>query len=445
MLPRFKKSKTAQRIVFGVTFLFAIALIAYGLTGCAKPSGPPAFATGVVTRKITNSTVPDQTDYVATLISRQSVSLQSQVPGQVKEIYVKAGDFVGKGTLLLLIDPAQQQASVASAAAAAQSQRAGVAQARAGVQNLQEQRRALESAVQVAQSQYSRYESLASTNSVSRQEVERFRDELTRAQANLQANDAQLNAQRAAITTAQKQYEQANASTRAQQVQLQYYRITAPFSGIVGDIPMKVGNYIQPSDLLLSVTNNTPLEVNISVPAEKATELRSGLPVQILNENGAVLGQATINFVSPSIDPNAQTILAKAILPNPGGLLKADQVVNARIIWRQTFGVRVPVEAVIHMGGRDFVYTVAPKPPPKKGEPEPMTMPGMPEAKHVARQVPITVSRIEGQFYVVESGLKPGDELIVAGAQKLSDGALILPQTEAQANAAPKPAAPAAH
>ncbi|MCP5843028.1 HlyD family efflux transporter periplasmic adaptor subunit, partial [Klebsiella pneumoniae] len=87
----------------------------------------------------------------------------------------------------------------------------------------------------------------------------------------------QIRAQQANIATAQKQYQQAQAATRQQQVQLRYHRITAPFSGTVGDIPVKLGNYVQPLNPLLSVTDNNQLEINISVPSERATDLHVGL------------------------------------------------------------------------------------------------------------------------------------------------------------------------
>jgi multidrug efflux pump subunit AcrA (membrane-fusion protein) len=383
------------------------------LSACSqKPAMMAPPPSPVVVQTLAADTISDYTEFVATLISRNSVTLQPQVPGQITAIYVKAGDRVRAGQALLLIDPSQQQAAVASAGAAAQSQQATVSQANENLGVLQKQRQALQSALETSQLQYDRYAGLAAQNSASRQDVEQSLNALNQARANLDANTAQMRAQRALIMTARRQYQQAQALTRQQQAQLKYHRIAAPFSGMVGDVPVKLGNYVQPMTNLISVTNNNQLEINISVPAERVTDLRVGLPVEILTESGRPLGETTLSFVSPKVDERAQTILTKAILKNPEGLLKADQIVNARIVWKTRPGLRVPTQAVVHMGGRDFVYRMDATGP----------------KQFVARQVPVTLGDIEGPFYVLQSGLKAGDSLIISGIQKLADGAPVNPQ-----------------
>jgi len=411
------RSSLKQSIVIPALILAVTSSLSVLLAGCAQkqaPMAPPPSPVEI--KKLATDTVSDYSEFVATLISRSSVTLQSQVPGQITAIYVKAGDRVRQGQPLLLVDPSQQQAVVASSAAAAQSQQAVIGQARESLRVLQEQRHALQSAVELAQSQFNRYEGLAIQHSASLQDVEQYRNALNQAKANLAANDAQLKAQKASISTAQRQYQQAQAQTRQQQVQLRYHRITAPFSGVVGDIPVKLGNYVQPLTSLLSVTRNNQLEVNISVPAERATDLRMGLPIELVSESGQMLGSTQISFISPNVDEQAQTVLTKAILPNPEGLLKADQLVNARLIWKRLPGLRVPTQSVIHMGGRDFVYL----------------MESAGSQKFVARQVPVMLGDIEGPTYVVKSGLKAGDNLIVSGIQKLADGAPVNPQANPQ-------------
>lgn len=399
-----------QRTLLVSSLFLSLSLF---LTGCSQKQAmvaPPP--TAIEVQQLAAGTISNYSEYVGSLISRSSVSLQSQVPGQITAIYVKAGDQVRKGDPLLLVDPSQQQAAVASSSAAAQSQQASIAQAQESLRVLREQRTALQSAVDLSQSQYDRYEKLASLNSVSKQEVEQYRNALNQAQANLAANDAQISAQKAAIVTAQRGYQQAQALTQQQRVQLRYHRITAPFSGTVGDIPVKLGNYIQPLTQLLSVTQNNQLELNLRVPAERALELKPGLPVEIVTEDGQLLAQSKLSFISPKVDEQAQTILTKAIFENPKGLLKADQLVNARLIWEKKPGIQIPTQSVVHMGGRDFVYVMES---------------GKTPDQFIARQLPVLLGNIEGAFYVVQSGLKAGDHLIVSGIQKLADGAPVTP------------------
>jgi multidrug efflux pump subunit AcrA (membrane-fusion protein) len=387
-----------------------LSILGFILTGCSsqKAAAPPP-SVAIETQTLKQGVVSDYSDYMGTLISRSSVTLQSQVPGQITAIYVKAGDRVRSGQPLVLIDPAQQQATVASAAAAAQSQQAGILQAQENLRVLQEQRQALHSAVDLSQGQYKRYQKLVSQNSASQQDLEQYQNAMKQAEASLAANTAQIKAQNANILTARRQYQQAQSSTRQQQVQLRYHRVVAPFTGVVGDIPVKLGNYVQPLTNLLSVTQNNQLELNVSIPAEQAVNLKVGLPVEILAEDGTLLGKSRLSFISPRVDVQAQTILIKAILPNAEGTLKADQLVNARIVWRTQPGLQIPTQSVVHMGGRDFVYVVQPD------EQNPR--------QSIARQLPVSLGHIDGAFYVVQSGLKPGDTLIVSGLQKLSDGA----------------------
>jgi RND family efflux transporter MFP subunit len=369
---------------------------------------PPA---PVKVQPVQATQVPDASEFVARLISRQSVTLRPQVPGQIRAISVKAGDFVHKGQRLMVIDPIRQAANVRTAIADAAVQQAKIGEEQKALAALKSQRQALLSAVETAQAQFRRYETLYAQQSVSQQEFERYRDEYNRAQATLQANQAQIDQQAAVVVGARRDFARSQASIGEQKAQLSYFYIDAPFSGQVGDVPVKVGNYVQPMDDLMSVTDNKTLELNVNVPAELAMRVRQGLPVELLDLSGQVLRRSSIGFVSPRVDETSQTLLVKALISNPDGLLKADQVLNARVIWRQAPGILIPTSAVNHLGGRDFVYLMEPKSPQQA----------------VARQVPVELGDIQGPNYVVKTGLKPGQNLIVSGLQKLADGAPVIP------------------
>ena len=113
--------------------------------------------------------------------------------------------------------------------------------------------------------------------------------------------DSRISAQKASILQAEKDLQQAEANTEQQQVQLQYYQITAPFDGTVGDIPVKVGDFVNTSTQLVTITQNRPLEVKISVPMDKGPELRKGIPVELLNTQGQVIGTSRVFFISPNV------------------------------------------------------------------------------------------------------------------------------------------------
>ncbi len=189
-------------------------------------SGGQAIAVRLVTLQPTQ--LRDTTEYVATLKSRRSIVLQPQVDGQLTRIFVKSGDTVEADQPIMQIDPARQRASVTS------------------VQATQASRQAT---LNYAKQQFERAERLYEGGAVSQQELDQARSSFHTAQAELSALEAQV---------------------RENEVQLDYYRVTAPAHGVVGDIPVRVGDRVTPSTLLTTIDENGLLEVYISVPVEQA-------------------------------------------------------------------------------------------------------------------------------------------------------------------------------
>ncbi len=109
--------------------------------------------------------------------------------------------------------------------------------------------------------------------------------------------------------------------------------MTAPAAGVVGDIPVRVGDRVTKSTVLTTVDDNEGLEVYVNVPVQQAPELRVGLPVRLVDDRGAVLGDQQITFVAPSVDRATQSVLAKAALDRADGL-RHDQFVRVRLVWR---------------------------------------------------------------------------------------------------------------
>jgi RND family efflux transporter MFP subunit len=203
------------------------------------------------------------------------------------------------------------------------------------------------------------------------------------------------------------------AGTATQQQQLAYYQIRAPFAGIVGDIPVHVGDYVTqaniPSTVLTTVDDPSGLEAYIYIPAERLSEVKLGLPVDILDTTGNVLAKSKVTFVSPQVDNGIQGILVKAEVP-AGSPVKNQQVVNARVTWNTSPKTTVPVLAVTQIGGQSFVYVAQPK-----GQ------------GYTAHQVPVTLGETLGNSYPVLAGLKEGDQVIVSGLQFIGEGAPVQP------------------
>lgn len=356
----------------------AAALLAgtiFFLGGChsAPPAAPPQ-AMPVQVAPVTMHPVPQSDSYVATIKSRRSATLQPQVTGTITRILVKSGDSVRAGQLLMIIDPLQQTAAVAQA--------------------------------QGTQSQKS---AVYDYNKI---EVERQRKLYAEG---VTSKDA-LDAAEQAYANSRGDYNSSASQTQAQKAMLGYYNIRAPFAGVVGDIPVHVGDLVQSipggtSPPLTTVDVITDLEAYIYVPAERATQLRMGLPVQILGDDGSVLANTSIDFISPQVDNGLQSVLVKAAVPHAASTLRNAQLVKAQVVWSTAPKPTVPVLAVTRIGGQTFVYVAQPN---GKGG-------------YACKQTPVMLGDTIGNDYPVLSGLNSGDKVIISGIQFLADGVPVKP------------------
>ena len=348
--------------------LVSLSLLA--LAACAKQAPPPPApqALPVQTQTISAAPVPQYDEYVSTIKSRRSATITPQVDGNLVKIYVHSGERVHAGQLLMEIDPAKQEATVSSSKATEQQK--------------------------LAVFQYNQIE-------VDRQK-KLFEQGVSSRDAFDQAEQAYKNSQ--------ADYESAVASTQSQRKQLGYYRIAAPFDGIVGDVPVHLGDYVGSTTMLTTVDANRDLEAYIYIPTERVTQIRNGLPVVILDNQENVLENTKIDFVSPQVDNQLQGILAKAPVHADLGKLRNLQQIKARVVWTTSAIPVVPVLAVTRLGGQTFVYVATNQ-----------------NGKFFAKQRPIEVGDTVGNNYAVISGLQNGDKVIVSGTQFLVDGAPVQP------------------
>jgi RND family efflux transporter MFP subunit len=343
-----------------VIVLFVLAALA---AACSKPAsapaGPPAVPVEAVTLQM--RPVEQASDFVGTVKSRRSTTVQPQVEGFVTKILVRSGERVQPGAALMQVDSSLQQAAVA---------------------NLESQRATRVAALRYAQQEAARVKTLFEAGASSQSELE-------------QAQTA-----------------------RQQRVALGYHLVSSPAAGVVGDIPVRVGDSVTRSTVLTTIDQNAGLEVYVNVPVQEAEHLTVGLPVQLLDDRGRPLTSAHLSFVSPAVDARSQSVLAKATLERTEGL-RTEQFVRVRIVWTEAPGLTVPVVSVNRVNGQYFAYVA------ESG----------PGGQTVAHQRAVELGVVVGNDYVVKSGLKAGEKLIVSGIQKIADGA---PVTIAP------PAAPAA-
>ena len=323
---------------------------------------------GVGVQQLANKPVVITSEYIAVIKSRRSSDVRPQVEGVITDIFAKSGDRVTAGKPLLQIDASKQQATVESDEAS---------------------RIAQDEAVHYAQQQFERAKQLLSVGAISQQEFEQAETALKTTTATQTALKARVQESR---------------------VQLQYYRVTSPTDGTVGDIPVRIGDRVKTDTVLTTVDQKAGLEVYIQVPIERGPDVRTGLPVQIVDGSGQLLAESAIDFVSPQVDDKTQSMLVKAAMPSDKDF-RTEQFVRARVIWRSQPGLTIPAVSVTRINGQYFAFVAEPK-----------------GNGFVARQRSVKVGELIGNDYVVEGGLAVGDRLIVSGVQKIGDGAPVQPQ-----------------
>jgi RND family efflux transporter MFP subunit len=358
------------------TGLLTASLAVSGSTlGCSKNAAlnPQAGGPGGMPVKVVEARavpVREATEYVATLKSRDSAVIMPQVEGQLTQIFVHSGERVQTGAALMEIDPLKQEATVKSQESARAAQQATLSWTK---------------------QQYERAQGLSAAGVVSKQDLDQAK---------------------AALDAAQAQMDALNAQVREQEVQLHYYKVVAPRDGVVGDVPVRVGDRVTTATQLTTVDQPGSLEAYVYVPIEHSAQLKLNLPVQVIDSEGKVLADTRVSFVSPQVDNSTQTVLIKARIANGNDALRQSQFVRARVVFGMHENPQVPILAVSRLGGQYFAFVAE----PQSG--------GM----FVARQKSLKIGQTIGNDYEVQEGIKPADKVIVSGTQFLRDGVPVIPQ-----------------
>lgn len=342
-----------------------ILFASLGLYGCGdgnKQGGPPP-PVKVKVATLEQQPIAETADLLGSLNSRQSVEMTPQVAGHISAIYVHAGDHVKAGQALLQIDPERERAALAS---------------------LEAVRSAKESTVRLAQENYDRAAKLAPAGVMTAAELQQTASALAAAKADAAAAESQI---------------------RAQEEQLKYYRISAPGDGVVGDIPVKIGDLVGPTTKLLLLNQSSQLEANVQVPLSLAPKLTPRTRLAILGPDDKPLVEVPLSFISPAVDPETQSVLVKAVFPNTENLMFA-QFIRARLTFDQKPGLEVPTTAVSRMSGQYFVFVVKPG---ANGKPS-------------VEQRNVRLGEIVQDSYVVLDGLQAGDQVVTVGTQKVRNG-----------------------
>lgn len=339
----------------------------------APPAGAGMQAMPVKTVAVSLQPVAQSSEYMATIKSRRSATILPQVSGLLTKILVHSGERVKAGQVLMEIDPRQQQATVASQGAT------------------ERQKKALFDYDTI---ELDRQKKLFAAGVTSR-------DSLDQAQQ--------------AYGNAKADYEAAVQTRNMQEETLGYYTVRAPFDGVIGDIPVHLGDYVSPlmspTTVLTTVDQPGDLEAYIYIPTDRSSQARVGLEVELSDTSGKLLEKSRIDFLSPQVDPNLQGILAKAPVHATPEIMRNAQLIKARVIWSTKPMAVVPVLAVTRQGGQTFVF-IARK---------------QANGQFIAAQTPVTLGDTVENAYAITSGLNAGDQVVVSSTQFLVNGMPVSP------------------
>lgn len=394
-----------------------------------------------------------------TLEANNKVDLNTETPSIITRILVKEGDAVRAGQVLVRFKADKQLAQVQQSAAGISASQDVLEQQKSGISEIDALVSSAKVRLQLAQSELGRYEKLYKDDFVSQLELEQKRTAYGTASADYQSALQQLNSAKARYGQASSNLAQSRSSYRYNLALAGETVIRAPFNGVIGSKYVDLGDYVAPTEKLLTVVDPSSFRLQFTVPERYLSDLRVGLPVQATFEglgNRSVTGQ--VIFVDPVIDPNAHTVNVKALLPATSGLkhgLLGDISLSLGVIGD---AVVVPEESIVPQGEKTFVYVVrhevykprvvdpgqekeAKKPglldslfPKKEVKPPAEAEQKLSDVAHLQE---VTVGYREAGKVQVKTGLRPGDRVIVSGLQKVTDNLQVTPDPAPQGTKGP--------
>jgi membrane fusion protein, multidrug efflux system len=374
-----KNAELIQRRSTKLSHLLLVCLFLAAGVACSKKEAPPPPPPEVQVAEVIQKDVPIYVELVGSTLGSEDVEIRARVEGYLISIDFTEGAFVRKGQLLYKIDPKPLQAALDQA-------KANLATAQAGLEK--------------TNNDVARYELLFPRQAVSKQEL----DNALSAQ---QAARAQVDAHKAAVAQAQ--------------LDLGYTNITSPVDGVIGTTQKKVGSLVGrgESTLLNIVSQLNPILFRCSIAEAEYLRLarRGGQDpkaaqkqanVELILADGTIFShKGRLDAIERAVDPTTGTLTGQFSFPNPDRLLRPGQYGKARLVTEVKEGaVLVPQLAVQERQGLYSVMVVKPD-------------------ATVEQRTVKTGERV-GNLWIVDSGVKPGEKVIVEGLQKVQPGVKVV-------------------
>ncbi|MEM8604397.1 MAG: efflux RND transporter periplasmic adaptor subunit, partial [Cyanobacteria bacterium P01_H01_bin.121] len=360
----------------------------------AQQGGPPQFS--VQTETIATQPLQRTSNFVATLEALESVEIRAESEGLVQNIFVEPGQAVASGDPLFLVNPRKQEAEVLASLSVVRSATATRQSIAAQLEAQQAEVAVQDAELELQLEEYSRTSELVAEGALSEQSLDRARSTRDQAQANLNAAQKRVQAITAQLAEIDQTIAGNAAQARVAEETLRETTIRAPFSGVVGDIDVKLGSYVEIAELLTVLVQNDQLKLKTAIPIEFSDRVTLGLPVQVLNAQQQPTARGSVDFIAPNVSSDSQTLLVEARLNDPPSSLRDAQFVRAEVIWEtKPNAIIVPSVALVLEGEKRSVYVV------EQGQ-----------NGAIAKLRPVDVGQIDGDQVEITQGLSPGETIV---------------------------------
>ena len=424
--------------------LFGAGLLIFAIAGCEKgkgkaadkqmPAGPPP---AVVVTPVLQKTVPIYYEFVARTDAVETVEIRARVQAYLQDQHFQEGTLVKKDQLLFTLDKRQYEAQLRQARGQLAKAKADLAfaQDKATVETAQANVGVALANLAKANNDLNRLRPLAEQQAVPMQDYDTAVTSKQAAEADVESRKAQLSTalvnQKSSIEQAQGNIEQAEGAVELAELNLGYCAIRSPIAGLIGERKVAPGNLVGRGEatLLDTVSSVDPIRAFLALSEadylnymawRKESKTRTGEGLEMILANGSLFPhKGRIIIADRAVDEKTGTLSLIAEFPNPEGLLRPNQFGRVRLAGRTAENaILVPQRAVTELQDAKAVYVVGP------------------DNKVAMRTVEVG-DRFES-FFIIKSGVKAGERVIVEGVLKVRPGMVVQPSE------APAPAEKAA-
>jgi len=355
---------------------------------------------------VAQESLPVELQAIGTVQPYATVTVKTQIGGQLQSVHFKEGESVRTNDLLAVIDPRPYQAALKELRAKLEKDLSLVAQAKANLEKDTIQAKNAENAA-------GREKLLRAKGMVSQEEYDKSQTDADALQAAVRADNAAVETADAAIRVDKAQIETA-------QIQLDYCTIRSPIDGVAGSLLVQQGNIVKAQETILVVINRiVPSYVAFSIPEKYLPDVKKyqalgKLPVAavVAGETETFREAGALAFVDNAVDTNTGTIRLKAVFDNKGKQLWPGQFANVTLtLTNQADALVIPSQAIMTGQAGAYVYVVKPD----------MTV----EAR------PVVLGRSLDNHTAVRAGLKVNENVVTDGQMRLRPGARVEVKTAA--------------